>query len=151
MGLTHGVDLPGQIAINIEIQRGLEQARSRNRELEAQQPDNTPLESEKDMLDALKIKNDALSHEVHSLYSQNNEKKALIEKQKTLLREWMLSQRSFRNLLHKHGKLPDGRSFADLSKEERESIVVSEERHIEQTGDGISSDNHALRKIIMGK
>ncbi len=138
----------GQVAVNIELDRALHLERERTRILQEQQRIKGERKHPLDV--AIEIHSELL--EQKALLSKDNmEMDAVIEKQKTLLREWMLSQRSFRNLLHKHGKLPDGRSFADLSKEERESIVVSEERHIEQTGDGIPSDNHALRKIIMGK
>lgn len=87
----------------------------------------------KSMSDAV----DELRDENDGLRAQVSEQERTIERQKALLKDWMVSQVAFKNLFKKYGKLPDGRDAASLSSEERKKIVAAEREEVLNNDPGL--------------
>jgi len=65
-----------------------------------------------------------------ALRSELGKKDVELARSKALLKDWMVSQTAFRNLFKKYGKLPDGRTPTDLTKDEQIKLVEEEEKAI---------------------
>ena len=73
-------------------------------------------------LDKLKDGN-ALAKEIENLKTRNKELETMVIKQKSVLRDWMISQTAFKNLFRRYGKLDDGTSIVSLPQEEKVQMV----------------------------
>lgn len=71
-----------------------------------------------------------LVNENLALRSELGKKDVELARSKALLKDWMVSQTAFRNLFKKYGKLPDGRTPTDLTKDEQIKLVEEEEKAI---------------------
>lgn len=76
--------------------------------------------------------NEDLKRENKNLRDKISEQEKAIIRQKEFLKEWMISQIAFKNLFKKYARMPDGRTMAEMTEDEKLKLIEDEEEIVMQ-------------------
>jgi hypothetical protein len=83
-------------------------------------------------VDELHEREDALQAELAAAKGEIAEREKAFLHQKEILRQWMVSQIAFKNLFKKHARMPDGRTTAEMTTEEKAKLIEDEKEVVMQ-------------------